>query len=306
MWVPILTDTDLAGDLARVVGLSIDAVRDALWARAAGHLVAPPRWVLDVGPGRLVFTVGAEAARIRAAGFRVYDVYPSRASDHAQVVAVFDSDDGRLRGLVVGDLLGVLRTAAIGAVAIDSLSRPDATVLGVVGTGLQARHHLLAAVAVRDFSQAVVYSRDPTRRIRFAEEMTHRSGVEVIAVDTPETVAQAADVVILATDSRTPVVASDAFEPGTHVTTIGPKFADAHELSPDVAEMASVVVTDSLTQVDAYHRPFFIDVPMVELADVVSGRRRGRTDRDDVTLFCSVGLAGTEVVVADRLLRALT
>ncbi len=66
------------------------------------------------------------------------------------------------------------------------------------------------------------------------------------------------------------------------------------------------MVTDSLTQVDAYHRPFFIDVPMVELADVVSGRRRGRTDRDDVTLFCSVGLAGTEVVVADRLLRALT
>jgi alanine dehydrogenase len=98
-----------------------------------------------------------------------------------------------------------------------------------------------------------------------------------------------------------------ALRPGTHVNTIGPKFEDTHELSPRVAEKSAIVATDSLAQVDAYPRPFFLaGTParerMVELGEIVAGRRPGRTSPDDVTLFCSVGLAGTEVVLADAAL----
>ena len=305
MGVPILTDTELSQNLATATALAIEAVRDAFAARASGHLQAPPRWSLDVGPGRLVFTVGAETHISRAAGFRVYDVFPNQGGHNAQLVGVFDSEDGQLRGILIGNLVGVLRTAAIDAVAIDELARPDAAILGLIGTGLQARHHLLAAAAVRPFSRVFVYSRDQERRLRFAAEMTSEARLDVIAVDEPEEAVRQADVVILATNSRTPVVDTSGFRPGKHITTIGPKFVDAHELSPSIADVASVVVTDSLPQVEAYERPFFLDAPMVELADVVAGHQPGRTDPDQVTLFCSVGLAGTEVVVADRLLHNL-
>jgi len=302
--VPILTDDDLALRLGDAIGLAIEAVGDALVARAGGDLDAPPRWMLDLGAGRLVFTVGAERRRSRAAGFRVYDTFPDRGAQHAQIVAVFDADDGRLRGLVLGDLLGAIRTAAIDAVAIDVLARPDAATLGIVGTGLQAEHHLLAAVAVRDFRRVVVYSRDPDRRRDFADRMGAAIGVEVAAADTPEAVAEAADVLVLATTSRRPVVDASAIGPGMHVTTLGPKFVDAHELPIAVGEAADLVVTDSLPQVEAYPRLFFLDVPMVELADIVAGDHPGRARSEELTLFCSVGLAGTEVVVADRLLDA--
>lgn len=304
MDAPILTDADIAPRVTDAIRLAIDAVRDALVARAGGDLDAPPRWMLDLGAGRLVFTVGAERRRSRAAGFRVYDTFPDRGADHAQIVAVFDADDGRLRGIVVGDLLGAVRTAAIDAVAIDALARPDAATLGIVGTGLQAEHHLLAAAAVRELDRVVVSSRNRDRRRAFATRMTETSGVEVVPVDAPETAAERADILILATTSHRPVVDAAAVGSGTHVTTIGPKFVDAHELPVSVGEAADLVVTDSLPQVEAYPRPFFLDVPMVELAGIVAGNRPGRVRPEDLTLFCSVGLAGTEVVVADRLLGA--
>ena len=92
--------------------------------------------------------------------------------------------------------------------------------------------------------------------------------------------------------------------------TIGPKFTEAHEVPIETAPRAEVIATDSLAQVDAYSKPFFLaNTPererMVELSDVVVGRRAGRLSEDGITLFCSVGLAGTEVVVADALLEEL-
>ena len=81
---------------------------------------------------------------------------------------------------------------------------------------------------------------------------------------------------------------------------------NAYELPLEAARRAAVIVTDSLAQVDAYGKPFFLSgsdrARMVELSEVLAGRQAGRLSDEDVTLFCSVGLAGTEVVVADRLL----
>ena len=94
---------------------------------------------------------------------------------------------------------------------------------------------------------------------------------------------------------------------GMHINTIGPKFKEAYEISPEVGQNSHMIVTDSLDQIDSYSKPFFLlDTPernrMVELSEIVVGRRRGRLSTIDITLFCSVGLAGTEVVVANEAL----
>ncbi|MFC7225973.1 hypothetical protein N0B31_01045 [Salinirubellus salinus] len=300
----LLTDDDVAAlEPSEVVGAMERAVR----LHATGELRAPPRWSVEaVGaggnepPGDLVFTCGATPEAI---GFRVYETLGS-GEGHTQLTAVWDGQNGRFRGLVEGHRLGVARTAGLNGVAIDHLARDDASVLGVLGTGPQARMGARVACAVREFDSARVFSPTREHRETFAERMAAKLGVPVEAHESAEPVVRESDVLYVATDARSPVFEPDWVRDGTHVCTLGPKFEGAHEVPLALADRASAVVTDSLAQVDGYadyrDPSFLAPERFVELGDVVSAEL-GR-DPADVTLFCSVGLAGTEVVLADRLL----
>ncbi len=299
----ILKDEDLQG--YAFMGFAIDAVERALAARARGEGVSPPRHhVAFPGRGELVFTVGGVLGDMPLAGFRVYDTF--EGSEHSQIVAVWSADDARLKGLVLGERLGAIRTGAIGGAAIRHMSSPDARVVGVVGSGLQARTQLAAAVAVRNIDLAHVYSRDEARRTAFAEEMQRDLGIEVQPVASAREAVGDADIVILATSSSRPVIAAADLKQGAHVNTLGPKTIDAHEIGLDVAAAASLIATDSTEQTRAYGSPFFLagsahERRLSELSAIVAGMAPGRGADEDTTLFCSVGLAGTEVVVASAI-----
>lgn len=302
----ILTDAVIESNLDFAVPQAIEAVEQAILAKAEDGLVAPPRFSLAVDNGALVFTAGAETRYAKTIGFRVYDTFPADTPDHVQLVAVYDAEDGRLKGLALGETVGGLRTAAINAVAIRQMARPDAAILGLLGTGFQARFHLLAALAAHPFRRVLVYSRTRERLEAFARDLEPLIGQPLHLTASSREVVSEADALICATNSSTPVFDAAWLRPGVHINSIGPKFVDAHELPLDAARRADVIVTDSLAQVDAYGKPFFLSgadrARMVELSEVLAGRQAGRLSDDDVTLFCSVGLAGTEVVVADRLL----
>jgi ornithine cyclodeaminase len=95
------------------------------------------------------------------------------------------------------------------------------------------------------------------------------------------------------------------------VSNINPKFKSEHELGIDVADQAGLIATDSLDQISSYSEPFFLkDTPhisrIVDLADIITGNHPGRTDREMISLFCSVGLAGTEVLVANELFESVS
>ncbi|QCS41014.1 ornithine cyclodeaminase family protein [Natrinema versiforme] len=301
---PVLTDADVYSqfDYEQVV----DAMRDAFAERAAGTLEAPPRWHVDAGEGDLVFTAGAATGPANATGFRVYETFPDAGDEHTELVAVFDATTGAFEGLVVGHAIGGLRTGGIGGVAVDCLARDDSETVGILGSGFQARTQVGAACAARDFEDVLVYS--PTRESRdsFAETVDGEVEPPVRALDDPEPVVRGADALVCATNSEEPVFDPDWLEAGTHVTTIGPRFEDAHELPLEVVSRADVVATDSLPQVDAYDRPYVASGAdrerMVELADVLENPDCGRQREEEITLFCSVGLAGTEVVLGKRFL----
>lgn len=287
---------------------AVDTIRNALSEHARGTLVAPPRFSVDGDGGSLVFTAGAATER-GAIGFRVYETFPEDSPEHTQLVVVFDGETGAFRGLVVGDVIGRMRTGAIGGVAVDELARSDATTVAVLGSGNQARTQLRGATAVRDIDSVRVYSPTAANRETFAEEMRAGLGLSVVAVDDPETAVRDADVVLCTTRSESPVFEAEWLAPGAHVTTVGPKFENAHELSREVVDRAAIVATDSRAQVDGYadyKRPFFLDdaerEAMVELGELVVGDVTGRRDGEDVTVYCSVGLAGTEVVLGDEVL----
>ncbi|MDS7596844.1 ornithine cyclodeaminase family protein [Agrobacterium tumefaciens] len=301
----ILTDQDLSG--GDIMPIAIEAVEAAMRKKALGELVAPPRHhVAFPGKGDLVFTVGGLVGDDAIAGFRVYDTFAG--NEHSQIVAVWSADTARLEGLVLGEKLGAIRTGAIGGVAIRHLSSEDARTVGIIGSGLQARTQLAAAAAVRRLSHARVFSRDDTNRHAFATEMKRQLDIDIQPAKTVEDTVADADIVICATSSTTPVIHAQSLKPGVHINTVGPKTVNAHELGKDVAAAASLIATDSPDQIRAYASPFFLAGTLDEqrirgLSEIVAGQQTGRQSPDEVTLFCSTGLAGTDVAVAAALLR---
>jgi ornithine cyclodeaminase len=306
--VTILTDSEVLA-LADM-GAAIEAVGRAFEARAAGTLVAPARHgVAFPGLGDLIFTIGGVTGSTALAGFRVYDTFDTGDAPHTQIVAVWDAKGGALQGIILGERLGDLRTGAIGGVAIRHMARSDAESVGIIGSGAQARTQIAAAAAVRCLRTVRVYSRNAENRRAFATEMGKKLDLDISPVGAAREAVVGADIVICATSSDTPVMEAGWLAPGAHVNMLGRKTRDRHELGLDVAERAAVIATDSPAQTRAYDAPFFLEgtpalARMVDLADLVAGRATGRPSPDAVTLFCSVGLAGTEVLVGAAVLEA--
>ena len=303
----ILTDEDIIHSLEMKTVIAV--IEQTLKAKAEGALIAPQRFSIDADSGRLVFTAGAEKAYSHSIGFRVYDTFPDKTVEHQQLVVVFDSQTGEFKGLVIGKRIGALRTAAINAVAIKYMARPNAANLGILGSGFQARFHTQAALAVREFKRAKVFSSTASHREAFSKEVSAETGIHIEVADSAKEAAEFADVLICTTTSTTPVLDENWVRPGTHVNTIGPKFQSKSEIPYELAQKSQIIVTDSFQQVDGYSEPFFLlDTPererMIELSEVVVGKQKGRQSSKDITLFCSVGLAGTEVVVANEALNA--
>lgn len=297
----LLNDDDVRALLPPEVAMQ--AMRRAFALQAEGALDAPPRSSVASAGGRLVLTAGASASEGGPAGFRAYHTGPG-ADD--QLVAVFDGSSGALKGVVAGRALGNLRTAAINAVALDALARTDAGVLGVLGSGRQAAGHARLALAARPFARVLVHSPTAAHREAFAASLRADTGLEVTAAAGAEQVVRAADVLIVATASRRPVLEPEWLRPGTHINAVGPKERGASELPAAVGAMAARITTDSVAQVAALLGPTFLAAAdlerMVGLERILSGELPGRSGGDEVTLFCSVGLAGTEVILADVLL----
>ncbi|QND52187.1 ornithine cyclodeaminase family protein [Phyllobacterium sp. 628] len=302
----VLRDEDLAG--TSIMPVAIEAVEAAFAAKARGEIVAPPRHNVSFAPhGNLVFTftIGGTVGNAPLAGFRVYDTF--KGPQQTQIVAVWSADNAELQGIILGSRLGNIRTGAIGGVAIRHMSAPDAGSVGIIGSGVQARTQLEAAACVRTLQSVRVFSRSEENRNAFAAEMGELLNIKIQTVATAREAVEGADIVICATKSTTPVVEAAWLKPGAHINTVGPKLVHAHELGLDVAERANTIATDSPEQNAAYNPPFFLAgspayARMVDLADIVSGKMPARSSANDITLFCSTGLAGTEVLVAARIL----
>lgn len=297
--VLLLTDADV--DARLDAPTAVAAMRDALRAAHDGALIAPPRATATLEGGRLVMTAGHLADEWY--GFRSYDTFGHAAGE--QLVVLHDARTGRIRAIAVGEEIGSRRTGAIGGVAVDALARPDAATLGVIGAGAQAWTQVWAAAAVRPLTAVSVFSRTPARRAAFAARVRAELGIPATVAGSAVETVRDKDIVVLATTSPTPILDAVDLAPGTHVNAVGFKQRGRAEFGPDLPAAAGLIATDSPAQADAYEPPIAVPVGrMRHLGAIVAGAEAGRTSSGEITLFCSVGLAGTEVFLLDRLAAA--
>lgn len=299
--ITVLGDDDL--DARVPMSAAIEAVERVLAEKARGEMFTPPRHYAALGDNVLVFTIGGNSKQ-GVVGFRVYGGGGIENSGE-QIVVVYDAATGELRGIVKGKRLGAVRTGALGGVAIKYAAREDASTLALIGSGRQASTQLEAAAVVRNLKEVRVYSRSPQKRKLFASQMGARLGLSISPVSTVEEAIAGADIVVVATSSRRPVFDSSLIEPGMHVTTVRLGMGQ-HELDRAVADRADAIFTDSMEQVRNYPGGFFLPEHIeriTELSQHVGDGKSVRSAPDQITLYCSAGLSGTEVAVADLALR---
>lgn len=304
----ILGDADVArfADM----GDAIAAIEKAFLARAAGTFVAPPRHVVSFpGYGKQIYTAGGTIGEQPLAGFRVYNDFDKSDAVEDQLVALWDIRTARLEGIVLSRHVGSIRTGAIGGVAIKHMSRATASVAAVIGAGRQAATQIEAASRVRSLTEIRCFNRTEETRHAFAASVRDKLGIHTIAASSVREAVEGADIVILATRSKTPVIEAEWLAPGAHVNMLGSRIKGQSEVGLDVARRAHLIATDSPDQVAALQPAFFLEGTaemqrMIDLGDIVSGHNPGRTEETGNSLFCSVGLAGTEVMVAAALIAA--
>jgi alanine dehydrogenase len=290
----------------------IAAVDDAFRAHADGATLPPGVLGTHVaGGGFHVKTAGLRAARGRAYfAMKINANFPGNPARCGLptiqgVISLHDATDGALLALLDSTEITTLPTGAATAVAARHLARPDAHVLTVIGCGVQGRSQLLALSRVRSIERVFAWDAESATAARYAAEMAHALGCEVQAVAEYRTAVRASDVVVTCTPSRRPLLSAADVPAGCFVAAVGADSEDKQELAPDLLAR-SVVVADVLEQcarIGDLHHALVAGVLRredvhAELADVVSGRRPGRSTASEVTVFDSTGTALEDVAAA--------
>lgn len=136
------------------------------------------------------------------------------------LVLLFSIEDGALLAILHDGLLQKMRVGADSAIGARYLARGDAETLGILGAGGMARTHLEALTAVRPIRRVRIFSPTPVNREALAAEARQR-GLDAAALDRPENVLAAADIVCACTSAIGPVIHGRDLRPGTHITAIG-------------------------------------------------------------------------------------
>lgn len=233
---------------------------------------------------------------------------PSRGLDsHQGQVILADGETGQIRALLDASAVTGIRTAAVSALATKLLAREDASVLAIVGTGVQARKHLEAIPIVRTFSRVLIAGRTRDHAQRFVDEVAAGAACPVVAAASVEDAVRAADVLVTVTDSPAPIMSREWLRPGTHVNAVGASRPWALEIDPKIYADA-VAFCDRRESLCAEAGDYLRAVKerviagpeqVGELGELITGARKGRTSADQITLFRSLGLAIEDLAAAE-------
>ncbi|MFL5452403.1 MAG: ornithine cyclodeaminase family protein [Myxococcales bacterium] len=298
------------GDVASLLTLDdcIAAVEDAF--RRAGTGEARPAGILGfpVAGGGFHVKAAALGDRFAAKVNGNFSANPALGLPAIQgAILLSDSGNGRLLAVLDSIEITILRTGAATAVAAKYLARPNSQVATICGCGNQGRVQLRALARVLPLQQAFVYDIEPSRAAALACELSGELRIEPVS-DLAQAVARS-DVCVTCTPSRKPVL--HELRPGIFVAAVGADSPDKQELHPALLASAKVVVDslDQCAEIGELHH--VIDAGSMrredvhaELGDIVAGRKRGRTDDEEITVFDSTGTALQDVAAASSVYAA--
>lgn len=247
----------------------------------------------------------AEPAALGAKIVAVFRGNPARGLPTVTSTYILsDYETGAPLAMMDGGYLTAIRTAAGSAVATRALALPDASTLGVFGTGVQARFHVETIRRVRSLSRVLVRGTSRSNEVAFAEWVTASTGLDCVPASAEAT--SAADVVAACTTSPTPVVVAERVSPGAHINAVGAFTPSTRELPSALVGRARVFVDSragALSEAGdlllaVHDGTFKLEDVAGEVGEVLLGSAAGRTSSDQITLYKSVGAAFLDAATA--------
>ena len=290
---------------------AIELAREAYVKMGRREVLNPQRIMISIPGGATVFFMPAYILGQRMVSIKVARANPKNPAQSLPTVMltlyVYDSRTGAELAQIEAEALTAIRTAASTAVATDLLARGDAGTLGVVGSGREAGAHIEAIREVRHLSRILIYSRNRKRREAFASEVEATRGIQTIATESPEELAEESDIIVTATTSETPVFNSKRVRPGTHVNAIGAAQPGHREVDTSLVQR-SILVVDSRQQALSTYGDVMIPIKehaidashiQAELGELLVSSRTVERSPREITLFKSGGLAVLDAMAAN-------
>src|SRR5438093_2795395 len=270
----------------------IPAMENALIDFSAGKVTQPVRSVVNVDPPG-GFLVLMPARTPDGLGLKAVTFYPSNAErgipTHMLTIFLVDPQSGTPLAIMDGRLITEMRTAAVSAAATKLLARPDAKILAILGSGVQARSHVDALRLIRNFEEIRVWSPTRERAEQFAKEI----GAKAISA---EEAVRGADVIVTVTNSKTPVLKGAWLKRGCHVNAIGACRPDWRELDDEA--MSNVVFIDSREAALKESGDVILSGVKIyaELGEAMAAKVPSRAN--GTTIFKSLGMAVEDIAAA--------
>jgi ornithine cyclodeaminase len=292
----------------------IELMEAALASLARGEVILPLRPVFRIPDTNNFFGVmPAYSGALHAIGAKLISVFPGNhgtaLDSHQGAVALFDGKTGSVVSIMDAASITAIRTAAVSGVATKLLARKDASVLAVIGAGVQGRTHIDAMMAARPFKRVIVWSRNPAHAGELVGSASKRHKVAFEVAGDAAVAVGNADVICTVTASREPVVQGHWLKDGAHINAVGSSVPSTRELDT-LAVVRSRVFVDRRESATAEAGDLIIPMKegafkmtdiVAEIGELLIGAAKGRRDDREVTLFKSLGIAVEDLACAQWL-----
>jgi alanine dehydrogenase len=277
----------------------LDALGKALVVFSSGIASVPPRAGARVGERGILGAMPGYVPGI-ALEVKLVSVFPANhhhgLPSHQGLILVFDEDTGSPMALMDATYITAIRTGGTAAVAARLLARDDASVLAILGAGVQGGSHLATFPRVRDFKEIRVSSRDPAT----ARALVARHPRAVFA-ESFEAAVRGADVVACCTDAREPILQRDWLKPGAHVSSVGGTWGPELDAATIAAGRVFVEWRGAATNpppAGAVELQGLDAGSLTEVGEVLAGTKPGRQSSDEITIYKSTGHAIEDAAAA--------
>src|SRR5947207_8660241 len=257
----------------------IGVMEEALADLARGKVTNPLRSLMrvDGAPGFL----GLMTAYRGDFGLKEVCVFPGNPAKgldtHLGLVILHDGETGAPKAIMDASAITAIRTAAVSAVATKLLAREESKVLAIIGSGVQGKSHLEAIPLVRDVREIRIFSRTKQQNAKSIEEAV-----------------RGADIIVTATSAKEPILKREWISPGNHINAVGSSIKSTRELDSDTVKAASLFVDrreSTLNESGDYLMSGVgPDHIRAEIGEILIGKAKGRSSKEEITLFKSLGL----------------
>jgi len=292
----------------RQISKVINVVEEAFFEYGMGRVQMPPKNYLDFreydGDLRIM---PAYSQKLKMAGTKIVNVHPQNPKKGLKtvmaVIILNDAKTGLPLAFMDGTYITGMRTGAASGVATKYLARKDAKTLGVIGAGYQSIFQIVAITKVRKIKEVFVYD-ILGKRVRELAKILAKEKIKIKKASLEEAAKQ--DIVVTVTPARKPILKRAWILPGTHINAIGADAPGKEELDPKILKKAKIIIDD-------WHQAICcgeVNVPLskgiiqkkdlwASLGEIVAGKKIGRKNDKEITIFDSTGLAIQDLFTAN-------